>query len=118
MMNSHHQKRLKNASTEDREKMIRSAFVADSWDSGFKKITGYYVHLVTSGPGSNSRSNSPDGKKWIVSKTSWVKGEPVCWCLPVETKTGEKIEVTFTEENAFDLRAVYDDVMRAANQSQ
>jgi len=57
-------------------------------------------------------SNAPDGKKWIVTKAVDIKGKPVCWCIPVEVKTGKQIEVTLNESNIFDLRTTYDNVMR------
>ena len=34
-------------------------------------------------------SNSPTGKKWIVTKIVVLDGKPICWCIPVEVKIGE-----------------------------
>jgi len=43
-----------------------------------------------------------------------VKGKPVCWCLPVEVKTGEEIKVRLAENNVFDLGSVFDSALREA----
>ena len=56
-------------------------------------------------------SNDPGGKKWIVTKIVNINGKPVCWCIPVEVKTGEEINVTFNEKNTFDLKNIYDKTM-------
>lgn len=116
-MQSYHQKELQETETEANSRLACSVFLKVHWDLGFKEITGDNVHLLTTAPGvSHSVSSiSQDGKKWIVTKVVWIKGEPVCWCLPVETETGEGIEVVFTERNDLDLEAVYDDVMLAPN---
>jgi hypothetical protein len=119
-MQSYHQEELQEAKTEAKRKLARSIFLKIHWDLGFKEITGDKVNLVISVPDTSQSlsSNSQDGKKWIVTKIRWIKGEPVCWCLPAETKSGERIEVVLTEKNAFNLEAVYDDVMRASTQGK
>jgi type II secretory pathway component GspD/PulD (secretin) len=59
-------------------------------------------------------SNGAGGKKWIVTKTVNVKGKPVCWCIPVDVKTGATIDVTFGKRNTFDLKSVYDKAMQVS----
>ena len=56
-------------------------------------------------------SNSRPGKRWVITKTVDIEGKPVCWCIPVEVKKGESVDVTFDQSNVFDLRAAYDTAM-------
>jgi hypothetical protein len=89
-----------------------------SWDFGFRDVTGNNLWLLTRRPGASISyhglsSNGPGGKKWVVTKTVDIHGKPVCWCIPVEVKTGgPPIVVTFAKDNTFDLRSVYDNAMR------
>jgi hypothetical protein len=96
--------------------VIRSVEMRNAWDSGFKEITGDQLSLLTSAPGvpgsHNFSANTPDGRKWIVTKTVQIKGKPVCWCVPVEVKKGERVKVSLTDGNRFDVGAAFDDAMR------
>lgn len=85
-----------------------------SWDFGFRKVTGDRLWLLTTRPRGSFglSSNGPAGKKWIVTKTVHVKGKPVCWCIPIEVKTGHGVEVTLNAGNTFDLKTLYDKAMR------
>ena len=47
-----------------------------------------------------------------MTKTVEIEGKPVCWCIPVELKAGQQIEVTFDKSNTFDLAAAYDSAMQ------
>jgi hypothetical protein len=104
----------KSASAEKRggEGDERQAAMASSWDGVFKKIPGNHVFQLKSSASPSFASNAPDGKKWIVTKIVEIKGKPVCWCLPVEVKTGEAIKATLTEENVFDLKSIFDGVLK------
>ena len=88
-----------------------------SWDFGFKDVTGDRLWLLASDPDHPAgphtmSSSSPAGKKWIVTKTVHIKGKPVCWCVPIEVKAGEQIDVVLNESNTFDLRKAYNDAMQ------
>lgn len=118
-----YQKRVQPTDDEARRKRIRSAQMAVSWDLGFRAVTGDHMYLLTSLPPDPNKqrfagffhslsSNGPDGKKWVVTKSVRIKGEPVCWCIPVEVKTGESVQVSLTEKNMFDLETVFDETMR------
>lgn len=115
-MKPYHAKQLERDKSEADRKLSRSTYLSVNWDNSFKEVTGDQVYLLTAAPGvrHSISSNSQDGKKWVVTKIVRIKGEPVCWCLPVETKTGERIKVKFTEVNAFDLDSVYEDTMRSS----
>jgi hypothetical protein len=119
-MQSYHQKELEKCDTEASRKLSRSTYMTISWDGGFKQVTGDKVYLLTSAPGVSHSlsSNSQDGKKWVVTKIVRIKGRPVCWCLPVETTAGERIEVVVTEKNALHLAAFYDEMMRKPDQTK
>lgn len=113
-MATFNRKRLQDATDPERAKMIRQSQMEVAWDLGFKSVTGDNIYLLTSAAGVSHSfsSNAPAGKKWIVTKTVNVKGESVCWCLPVETEIGKGIEVTLAGDNAFDLAATFDEVMK------
>ena len=69
---------------------------------GFRAVHGNNLSLLIQhsdkdfpGSGAGIRSNGPAGKKWVVTKTVHLDGKPpVCWCIPVEVKKGEQVEVT------------------------
>ena len=113
-MQGYHRKQLESAVGEAGKELVRSSQMTVCWDLGFKEVTGDKVYLLTSAPGVSHSlsSNAPDGNKWVVTKIVQIKGKPVCWCIPVEVKRGEEIEVTLTEDEVFDLEAVFDKTMR------
>ena len=58
-------------------------------------------------------------KKWIVTKAARnIKGKYVCWCIPVEVKTGGAIQVILNESNTFDLKAAYDEAMKEDKETE
>ena len=111
-MRARHREQLKKATNEARRKQLSAIQMAVAWDFGFKEVDGHNLGLLTGRSGASNTcsitsSNRPDGKKWVVTKTVYVKGKPICWCIPVETKTGERVDVTLDESNTLDLRSVY-----------
>jgi len=117
-MQSYYRKRIEGATDANAKEMERSIGMAVSWDQGFKQITGDRLYLLALGGAHVISSNGPDGKKWIVSKSVRIKGKPACWCIAVEVKTGESIDVWLTEDNAFNLGAAFDEAMRAPDQAK
>lgn len=117
-MRTHYRKRLERAEDEVKKELVRSSQMTATWDLGFKKVTGDQLYLLTSAPSVSHSfsSNEPDGKKWIVTKIVQIKGKPLCWCILVEVKTGKGIEVTLSEDNMFDLEAVFQNMMRESGQ--
>ncbi len=79
-MKSYHQKELQEAKTGAKRKLAHSIYLKVHWDLSFKEITGDKVYLVMSAPDTSQSlsSNSHGGKKWIMTKIRWIKGEPVC----------------------------------------
>ena len=88
----------------------RSAQMTALWDHVFRDVRGDQVHLLASFPLSIC-SNGPEGKHWIVTKCADAEAKVVCWCLPVELRHGQSIEVSLTPENTFDVSAVYESEM-------
>ena len=84
------------------------AAMAAAWALIFRKVTGDRLDQLPSGGSLFCSSNGSDGKKWIVTKVVQIDGKPVCWCIPVEVKTGKEISVTLTRDNVFDLGSVFD----------
>lgn len=101
------------ANDEATKEQLRRLQMTMAWDLGFKKVTGDELCLLTKQPGMNfsghsTLSNGPAGTKWIVTKTVHIEGKPVCWCIPVQVKTGSEATVTFNESNTFDLKTIFD----------
>ncbi|MGA2063010.1 MAG: hypothetical protein ABSG67_21260 [Thermoguttaceae bacterium] len=114
MSQGFYQTQLDQAKNEAQKELLRSVQMTVNWDLGFREVTGDQLYLLTGAPGGNSLSSSGlAGKKWIVTKIVRIKEKPVCWCLPVEVKTGEPIKVTLTEDNVFDLGAAMEDALAA-----
>ena len=116
-MSGHYRQQLKKADNEARREQLRAIQMTVGWNLGFKKVTGDKLYLLAKGPRSSKTtlsSNSPGGKKWIVTKTVRIDGKPVCWCIPVELAKGKRIDITFEKSNTFDLQRVYDEAMKEA----
>lgn len=92
--------------------------MAAAWATVFRKVTGDQLDQLPSGGSLFCSSNRSDGKKWIVTKVVQIKGKPVCWCVPVEVKTGKEINVTLTEDNVFDLGSVIDSTQRESGPTE
>lgn len=107
-------KELNAAEEEKRKRSLRNSQIRVNWNRVFRDITGDEVYLLTSAPNVaySVASNAPEGMKWIAAKIVQIMGEPVCWCLLVEVKFDETIEVILTEENTLDLDTLYEDAMR------
>jgi hypothetical protein len=112
-MQSYYRKRIEEAADADAKEMQRSVGMSVSWDLGFKKITGDQLYLLTAGGPHGISSNGPDGKKWIVTKTVRIDGKAACWCIPVEVKTGQSIDVWLEEDNLFDLNTAFNEALWA-----
>ncbi|MFV1981251.1 MAG: hypothetical protein ACC655_08875 [Rhodothermia bacterium] len=119
-MRAYYQKQLERADNEAKKEVIRSSQMIVSWNLGFKAVTGNEVYLLTSAPGVSHSlsSNNPDGKKWIATKIVRITGKPVCWCIPVKVKIGERTQVSLTEENMFDWELAFDKTMRGSSHSE
>jgi len=91
----------------------RQEAMATNWDAViFRKIRGDRLYQLKSSRFATLASNESDGKKWIVTKVVEIKGKSVCWCLPVEVKTGAAIKATLAEDNVFDLGSAFDGALR------
>jgi beta-lactamase regulating signal transducer with metallopeptidase domain len=90
----------------------RQEAMATNWWALFKKVRGDRLYQLKSSRFATLASNEAEGKKWIVTKLVEIKGKSVCWCLPVEVKTGETIKVTLTGDNVFDLGSAFDGALR------
>ncbi len=117
-MQAYHQQRFDDAVTEDQKKLARYSAMVVHWDGCFKAVTGDEVHLLTTPGGSTLVSNSPGGKRWIATKTRSAGGKAICWCIPVELKPGERIDITLSEGNQFDLDAALNDAMRKGDRKK
>jgi len=107
-------KRLSEAKSESRMRIERGAQMSVAWDRSFRSVTGDQVHLLTSAPGVTQALSSDEGEgpRWIVTKTVSIHGEPVCWCIPIETQLGANLDIKLKEKNRFDLLGVYESAMR------
>lgn len=109
-----YRQQLENAADEPGKEQLRTVQTNVAWDRGFKVVTGDNLWLATKRTATSSNilsSNAPDGRKWIATKTTLIKERPVCWCIPVDVKTGEQVDISFNEGNMFDFRTLYDNTM-------
>ncbi len=109
-----YREQLRRAETEAAKEDTRKEWMTLPWDSAFKEIPGDRLGLLTSESPHPLESNEPDGKKWIATKVVMAKGKPMCWCIPVEVKYGEEIEVALTDKNVFDLGSAFDSALQEA----
>jgi len=107
-------KRLSEAKSESRMRIERGAQMSVAWDRNFRSVTGDQVHLLTTAPGVTQAfsSDADEGPRWLITKTVSILGEPVCWCIPIETQVGVNLHIKLTEKNRFDLLGVYESAMR------
>ncbi len=109
-----YQDQLRKAESEAARDETRKEWMTLQWDSAFKEISGDRLNLLTSDSHDPIKSIGPDGKKWLATKVVIAKGKPVCWCIPVEVKYGEEIQVTLTDKNVFDLGSAFDGTLQKA----
>jgi hypothetical protein len=110
-----HQRQLElHAGDLNRKQAIRNAGRRVYWDLGFRDVTGADLHLLVSSPSriTGMTSNAPGGKKWVVTKTVQISGEPTCWCIPVEVRKGKEVTVTLSASNTFDLEGAFRSAMK------
>jgi hypothetical protein len=114
------EEQLRQVMNAERKRQLRSAFMTATWNKGFGDVSGDRIELLTSVPGvtHSSVSNSPEGRKWVVTKAVDIEGRPVCWCLRVEPRHGKTVKVTLQEGNAFDLDAAYETAMGEVRSSE
>jgi beta-lactamase regulating signal transducer with metallopeptidase domain len=112
-----YQAQLARAAKQTAKDSVRTSGMMVQWDLGFKEVSGDRLYLLTSDNPHPLTSTEPGGKKWIVTKVAQMKGKPVCWSLPVEVKSGEKLKVTLSDDNVFDLGSAFDDALRNASSS-
>jgi len=94
------------------------ALMTAAWAMVFRKVTADRLNQLPSGGSLFCSANESDRKKWIVTKVVQIKGKPVCWCIPVEVKTGKEILVTLTEDNVFDLGSAFDSALRESGPTE
>lgn len=111
-MRAFYRRQLEQAANANREAIERSSQMSMAWDALFRGITGDRTHVLVSNSRPMLSGNDAGGKKWIVTKVARIDGKPVCWCVPVELKKGEQVEVNLTAENRFDLGAAFDNAMQ------
>ncbi len=111
-MEKFNRQQLQKADTKQWKDLVRSAQMEVDWNAGFRDVTGENLWLLTKPGNITLSSNAPAGKKWVVTKAVRIKGQPVCWSIPVEVKKGKHISVTLNKGNTFDLQTPYDDVMK------
>ncbi len=107
-----------------RELVARIHDLDASWNAGFRVVTGSDVFLLkdfeverpVSGPDDAGgftvtltrefqalSSNSPDGPRWLATKSLAVGDERWCWCVPFEARRGAPVEVILDASNRLRL---------------
>jgi hypothetical protein len=116
-MRGHFRKQLNAADVDAAKAPIRNVQMMVEWDRCFREVTGNNLWLLTRRPGKEVgenvlSSNSPGGKKWVVTKAVFVNEKPLCWCIPVELIVGEQVVIALNKDNTFDLQTPYDEMMK------
>lgn len=117
-MRSYYRNKIDEAADADAKEMQRSIGMKVSWDLCFKQITGDQLFLLTAGSPHGVASSGIYGRKWIVTKCGRIDGKTACWCIPVDVKTGESIDVWLTEDNLFDLSTAFNEALWASDASK
>ncbi len=99
--------------------LVRQSQISLAWDSVFHEIPGDRIGLLFQnqrGPAIPKgtpeeaesvgpayavmiKSNAPPGTRWLVTRSTRLKEQIVCWCIPVELETGKATEVTLSLKN-------------------
>ncbi len=117
-MQKSYRQQIDKADTQTWKQQHRMSQMQICWNDGFKEVTGEDVGLLVGRQGTITHlatlsSTGPGGKKWVVTKASATPdGKLVCWCIPVDVKTGEEVHVTLNKDNVFDLQPAYDEAMK------
>ncbi len=109
-----YREQLKRADSEARRERTREGWLTLQWDSAFKEVPGDRLELLTSDRPHPIESMGPDGRKWIATKVMMARGKPICWCIPVEVKYGEEIQVTLTDKNVLEPGPAFDSALQEA----
>lgn len=111
---------LSTVTPEEDMELFRNSQAQEKWNSIFRTVQADRLLLLTRRPGPHPgiffvpwglSPTLPVKTKWLVTKVN-IQGKPVCWYLPLTVETDERIHVVLNAENAFDLRAAYDQVMQ------
>ncbi len=105
--------------------LARQSQLSVAWDLVFRDVPGDRIALLFQNPerpasqqgvpkesGSVGpayavmiKSNAPPGTKWLVTRSTRLKDQVVCWCLPVELETGKTTDVALTRHNTIILES-------------
>lgn len=99
---------------------LRKAHMTSMWDLLFRETTGDQVYLLA--PSHSKRnaalarafvisSSGAPGRKWLTTKVAYRADVPSCWSIPVDAAIGESRQVELSNENALDLRKLFDEVI-------
>jgi hypothetical protein len=98
--------------------LIQEAFVFAAWDKLFLDVPDKQLAWVYRNEGKLApseitgaeptlvvllKSTQPAGKKWLVTRPSWIEGKAVSWCIPVEVALGKTVDVRLNPQNTLAL---------------
>ena len=103
-----------------RREILRRGQMAAAWDKVFASTTGEQLYLLV--PARSAKygnlvrtvvisSSGPAGRKWLTTKIAYQAERPVCWCLPLETAIGSRVEARLGRENVLDLQSIYEQMI-------
>lgn len=118
LMHKLHRPQYEKADTKQWKDIMRAAEIRTDWDNGFKDVTAENLALLTEQQGRVLSSNDAGGKKWIVTKTADIHGQPICWSIPAEVKIGKRSYITLNSSNKFDLQTAYDNALADAHDDE
>ncbi len=92
--------------TEEKKQSFRKRRMKTNWDEVFVDVTGDKVYMLSEER--SISSNAPSGKQWVVTKVTYLNGEPICWCIPVQPEIGKETNVVLNRNNTFNVAEVFD----------
>jgi hypothetical protein len=108
-MHNTYTKQFDNETDHNKRESLRITQIEATWEMGFYDIKGSDVYLLfpTSNLSQVVSANSPEGKKWVVTKWLYYQGKNICWAVPVDVGANKSINLMLTANNALDLDSLY-----------
>jgi hypothetical protein len=101
---------------------VKRAHITITWDRLFRTTPGDRVYLLTLSRDTSNESltrmivlssSAPAGRKWLVTKVTYLDDTPIGWCIPLDLAIGRSIQVELKKENVFDLQKHYHELVEA-----
>lgn len=100
--------------------MMHQLVLRAAWDSVFREVRGdrmgmlcQHVDVMTGTSADAPRSSvvlikstDPPGRRWLATRATEYRGKTVCWCVPFDAVTGDRVDMELNRENMTTLDAL------------